>query len=265
MSASRCAPRLCSLLGWRLALRASRSLSLASSGCRSPLAILARAPLPKVNFRRFDSVIAYARVAWEGAGGAAGGHSPDRGGRQPLAGRRLLAPAPTDRATNATGRSPWQSGRCWRRLVAQLKAQLIVKTVRSLHVDLPPFAAKKNVDATMAIADARLADLTNAGFDAGLLAAAGFVVLGRGVHLQYPASPADRHTPVTANPVHQLAFASRPHSFRRMTSCSISLSSERSATRLRSFEFSSSSCFNRRMSAGSMPSYIFFQWKWSPG
>jgi hypothetical protein len=79
--------------------------------------------------------------------------------------------------------------------------------VCSFHVDLPAFAAKKYVDATIPIVDTGLADLPDAGFNAGLLAAAGFVVVGRGVHLQYPASPADRHTPVTANPVHQLALA----------------------------------------------------------
>jgi len=69
---------------------------------------------------------------------------------------------------------------------------------------------------------------------AGLLAAPGFVVAGRGVHFQHPANPADRHAPTAANRVHQLAFTSRPHSFRRMASCSIFLSSERSATSLRS-------------------------------
>jgi hypothetical protein len=50
--------------------------------------------------------------------------------------------------------------------------------VRSLHVDLPALTAKKNVDPAIAIADTRLADLTNAGFNAGLLAATGFVVVG---------------------------------------------------------------------------------------
>lgn len=63
------------------------------------------------------------------------------------------------------------------RLVAQLEAQLIVNPVRSLHVDLSAFAAKKNVDATIAIADTRLSDLADAGFNVGLLAVAGFVVV----------------------------------------------------------------------------------------
>lgn len=115
------------------------------------------------------------------------------------------------------------------------------------------------MDAAIAIADARLADLADAGFDAGLLATAGFVVVGRRIHLQNSASPTDQHAPVTANLVHQFAIASRPHNFWRMTSCNIYLSKKRSATSLRSFEFSSSSCFNRRMFGGRMPSHFFFQ------
>ena len=56
------------------------------------------------------------------------------------------------------------------------------KFVRSLHVYLPAFAAKKNVDAAIALADARLADLAVAAFDPGMLAVRGFEVLGRCVH-----------------------------------------------------------------------------------
>jgi len=74
------------------------------------------------------------------------------------------------------------------RLVTELQNQFVVNPLRSLHVDLRAFPAEKNVDAAIAIADARLAD---AGFDAGLLAAPGFVVAGRGVHFQHPANPAD--------------------------------------------------------------------------
>jgi hypothetical protein len=50
-------------------------------------------------------------------------------------------------------------------------------------------------------------------------------------------------------------------SFRRITSCSISLSRERSATSFRSLLFSSSSCFSRFISVGNSPSYFFFQLK----
>ena len=65
-----------------------------------------------------------------------------------------------------------------RRLVTQLKAQLVVNPMGFLHVDLPAFAPQEDMDAPVAIPDARLADLFNPGFDAGLLAAAGFVMVG---------------------------------------------------------------------------------------
>lgn len=55
------------------------------------------------------------------------------------------------------------------RLVAELEPQLIVNPVRSFHVYLPPLTAKKNVDPAVSIANTRLADLTDTGFNAGLL------------------------------------------------------------------------------------------------
>ena len=43
------------------------------------------------------------------------------------------------------------------------------------------------MDAPVAVAYARLADLPDASFEAGLLAAAGFVMVAGRVHLQHPA------------------------------------------------------------------------------
>ena len=73
---------------------------------------------------------------------------------------------------------------------------------------------------------------------------------GRGVQLEDPARTPDRDIPLTTNRVDELALATRPQIFRRMTSWSISRSSDRSATSLRSLVFSSSSCFSRRISGG---------------
>src|SRR5450432_3752574 len=70
----------------------------------------------------------------------------------------------------------------------------------------------------IAVPDARLANLPDAGFDAGLLAAAGFVMIRGPVELQDAARPPDRHAPFIANHARQLALARRPHIFRRMTS-----------------------------------------------
>ena len=52
------------------------------------------------------------------------------------------------------------------RLVTELQNQFVVNPLRSLHVDLRAFPAEKNVDAAIAIADTRLADIADAGFDA---------------------------------------------------------------------------------------------------
>jgi hypothetical protein len=88
----------------------------------------------------------------------------------------------------------------------------------SLQVDLPAFATQEDMDAPVAIADARLADLFDAGFKAGLLAAARFVVMGGPIEFQNGARPPDRDAPIIANRRRQLALASRPYSFRRITS-----------------------------------------------
>ncbi len=100
-------------------------------------------------------------------------------------------------------------------------------------------------------------------------------------HLDFRSHAATRsqsHNRINSNPAHwrkyrpaglkratclvnQLALSDRPESFRRRASCSISLSRLRSATTLRSLLFSSSSCFSRRISRGSKPSYLRFQLK----
>jgi hypothetical protein len=64
------------------------------------------------------------------------------------------------------------------RLAAQLQAQLVVNPMRLLQIDLPALTAQKNMDAPVAIPNARLADLFDAGFKAGLLVAARFVMIG---------------------------------------------------------------------------------------
>jgi hypothetical protein len=87
-----------------------------------------------------------------------------------------------------------------------------------LQIDLPSLAAQKNMDAPVAIPNARLADLFDAGFKAGLLAAARFVVIGGPIEFQNGARPPDRDAPIIANRRRQLALASRPYSFRRITS-----------------------------------------------
>jgi hypothetical protein len=87
-----------------------------------------------------------------------------------------------------------------------------------LQIDLPSLATQQDMDAPVAIADPRGADLLDPSFEAGLLAATGFVMISRPIEFQDAARPPDRDAPIIANRRRQLALASRPQIFRRMTS-----------------------------------------------
>jgi len=122
------------------------------------------------------------------------------------------------------------------------------------------FATKRDVNAAITVANADMADLPDPLFEGCLVGATGSVVVGRPIELKGIAGPADRYLPLATDLVDELALPTRLHSFRRMTSCSISLSRDRSATSFRSLPFSSSGCC-RRICVGSSPSYFFFQLK----
>lgn len=77
------------------------------------------------------------------------------------------------------------------RLVAELKAQLIVNSMCLLDVDIPALALKHDMHAAVAIPNACRAYLLDAGFEAGLIGAARFVMVGGAVNLQGLAGPAD--------------------------------------------------------------------------
>jgi hypothetical protein len=114
-------------------------------------------------------------------------------------------------------------------------------------IDAPALAPQQNMNTPVAVAHPRLADLPDPPLKAGLLGAAGL-----GLHIEHPACPPDRHAPLTPHPVHQLALASRPYSFRRIISCSISRSRVRSATILFSLAFSSSAPFQPEHRCGKL-------------
>ncbi len=76
-------------------------------------------------------------------------------------------------------------------------------------------------------------------------AAAGTVLAGGAIDIQRRTRPTLRHTPIHLNRLHQLPLPGRLQSFRRTTSCSISLSRLSSATSFFSRAFSSSSAFSR--------------------
>jgi hypothetical protein len=85
-------------------------------------------------------------------------------------------------------------------------------------VDFPAFATQEDMDSPVPVADVRLANLFDAGFQAGLLATTGFVMVGGPIEFEDAARPPDRDAPIIANRSRQLALASRPYSFRRITS-----------------------------------------------
>ena len=94
-----------------------------------------------------------------------------------------------------------------RRLVPQLQAELTIDPVGPLGVHLPALTTKQNVDAPISVAHPRRADILDPAFEAGLLAATGFVMEGRRIELKHPTGPPDRHIPFLANPSRQLALA----------------------------------------------------------
>src|SRR5689334_15418685 len=133
--------------------------------------------------------------------------------------------------------------------------------MRLLQIDIPSFPAQQHVHAPIAVAHAGLAYLPNPQFQFGLPGATGLVMVRGRVTQKDAACSSDRYAPLAAHLVNELALPGRLQSFRRSASCSIALSRERSATTFFSFAFSSSSCFSRRISSGSSPSYFFFQLK----
>ena len=83
--------------------------------------------------------------------------------------------------------------------------------------------------------------------------------VGRSVDRQRTASTSNAHPPGRPSMIHHLTLPGRLQSFRRITSCSIALSSDRSATIFFSLPFSSSSRRSRFISDGISPAYFFRQ------
>lgn len=138
------------------------------------------------------------------------------------------------------------------RLGLKLHAQLLVNAIGLLSVDLPALPAQQHMHAPVAEAHARLANLPYPLFQSGLPRPTGFVAIGSRIEPDHLAGPADRHLPIRPHPVDQRPFPGRPQSFRLVTSCSISLSSARSATIFfrRAFSCSSSLSRSSRMASG---------------
>jgi hypothetical protein len=100
-----------------------------------------------------------------------------------------------------------------RRLVPELKAQLVVKPARSLPVDGPALAQQEDVYATVPIPHARLADRLDPLLQADLIRPLRLVGVEGPVDPQRLASLADRHLPRLPDLIDKLAAPGRPQSF----------------------------------------------------
>jgi hypothetical protein len=120
----------------------------------------------------------------------------------------------------------------------------------------PPSATpQQHVNAPIAIAHPRFRDLLDPLPKLCLLGSPTTVVIGRSLYWQGAASSTNVHLPFRPYVVDHRPLPGRLHIFRRMTSCSIALSSDRSATSFFSLAFSSSSWRSRFTSDGSKPPY----------
>src|SRR5262245_54742798 len=128
-----------------------------------------------------------------------------------------------------------------RRLVAQLQAHLAVQPIDPLRVHPPPVPTQQRMDTTVAVAHSGGGDLPDTFTQMSLPGSTWAVVVGRSVDRQRTASTSNAYLPSRPSMIHQLPPPDRLQSFRRITSCSISLSSDRSATIFLSLPFSSSS------------------------
>src|SRR5277367_4301062 len=115
-----------------------------------------------------------------------------------------------------------------------------VEPVDTLGIDREPFAPKKHVNAAISVADAdgrnRLDPFEKCGVERAALCA---IVLTRSTELDHLARSASAHAVALLEVADAAALLCRLQSFFEMMSCSMVLSSERSATRRLSLLFSS--------------------------
>jgi hypothetical protein len=127
------------------------------------------------------------------------------------------------------------------RFVAYLQAHLPIQAIDPLGIDPPAFTAQQYVNAPITVANPGGGDLLDPFGQLSLPGSTGAVVVGRSFDRQRTASTSNAHSPGRARMIHHLPLSGRLQNFRRITSCSIALSSDRSAPILFSLPFSSSS------------------------
>lgn len=111
------------------------------------------------------------------------------------------------------------------------RPQLAVQAVGALIVDLPTFTPEQHMDASVPVANTGRSQVLDPHLQAGLIEAAGLVALGRSIDRKRAAGSPFPDLIARLQIADDLPSSTRPHIFRRMTSCSISLSRLRFATK----------------------------------
>src|ERR1700757_112665 len=145
------------------------------------------------------------------------------------------------------------------RLVTQLQAHLAIQAADALDVHPPAFTPQQHVNTPIAIAHTNSRNLLDPFTQLSLPGSTGAVVVGRSFDRQRTASASNAHPPGRPYVIHHLPLSDRLQNFRRITSCNIALSSDRSATIFFSLPFSSSSWRSRFISDGIKPAYFLRQ------
>src|SRR6185503_1095301 len=135
----------------------------------------------------------------------------------------------------------------------------LVNAVSSLVIVTPAFTPQQDVDAVEAVAYPRLGDLFDALPHRAIVARLVQVTIDRAMQKDLRTGAPLRDAILRQQQARELPALPHLQSFFFNTSCSICLSSVRSATIRFNCAFSSSNCRKRRSSTGPNPPYFFFQ------
>src|SRR5262245_55067745 len=112
----------------------------------------------------------------------------------------------------------------------QIQAFLTIQPAHTLVVHDQTLPPQRHIDPAIAIADTRCRDLSDAVSKKRMVVADRTVAMARPVEAQHRTAAPLAHPIPTLQIADELAATTRLHSFERITSCSITLSSDRSAT-----------------------------------
>src|SRR6516162_7639080 len=143
--------------------------------------------------------------------------------------------------------------------LVRARRRLAVLPQLGLDPPLGRLVAQLHMNAPIAIAYTRRRHILDPFDQLSLPGSTRAVVVGRSFDWQRSASPSNAYPPGRACIVHHLPLPGRLQSFRRITSCSMALSSDRSATIFFNLPFSSSSWRSRFISEGINPAYFLRQ------